>query len=154
MPKTRSVYGKVALKPKRDSNNLQTDDDDSFRSKGRTQDARNVKKSMKRGYEPSTESVSSSSSMLQAVHASIVKPRKSHSNDKGKDNANQNSRRRKRALRDSTNIKKKSIGDEITPKISNRNKGSDRQHPAEDVETLLQPDVFSPTIHSDGRMIQ
>lgn len=151
MPKTRRVYGKVALKPKRDSNNLQTDDDDSFRSKGRTQDARNVKKSMKQGYEPSTESVSSSSSMLQAVHASIVKPRKSHSNDKRKDTANQNSRRRKRALRDSTNIKKKSIGDEITPKISNRNKDSDRQHPAEDVETLLQPNVFSPTIHSDGK---
>ena len=153
MPKTRRAYGKVALKPKRDSNNLQTDDDaaflhvDSFRSKGRTQDASNVKKSMKRGYEPSTESVSLTSSMLQAVHSSIVKPRKSDS----KNNANQNSRRRKSALRDSTNIKKKSIGDEITPKISNRNKGNDRQHPAGDVETLLQPNVFSPTIHSDGK---
>ncbi|GFH57280.1 predicted protein [Chaetoceros tenuissimus] len=154
MPKTRR---KVALKPKRDSNNLETDDDaaflhvDSFRSKGRTQDASNVKKSMKRGKEPSTESVSSTSSILQAVHSSIVKPRKSHSTNNAKINANQNSGRRKSALRDSTNIKKKSIGDEITPKISNRNKGNDRQHPGGDVETLLQPNVFSPTIHSDGK---
>ncbi|GFH46412.1 hypothetical protein CTEN210_02886 [Chaetoceros tenuissimus] len=128
MSKTRRAYGKVALKPKRDSNN-QTDDDalflqvDSFSSKGHTQDSGHAKKSIKRRKEPSAESVSSSSSMIQA------------------DNA----------LRDSTNTKKKSIGDEITPKISIRNKGNDRQLPVGDVDTLLQPNVFTPTIHSDEK---